>query len=76
MDEQRVDQNDFRDELNTKNYANNLIRYRIEVAGDNNDASQKKKNAQWLDIGVLELTQSITSPACDLNLHFQHPTLK
>lgn len=76
MDEQRVDQNDFRDELNIENYSENLIRYQIEVAGDNNNTDQKKKNAQWQRIGILKLTQSITSPACDLNLHFQHPRLK
>jgi len=74
--DQRVDENDFRNELRTKNYSDNLIRYQIEVAGDNNDTSQKKKNAQWQRIGILELTQSVTSPACDLNLHFQHPKLR
>lgn len=76
MDNQRVDQEDFRDELNVKNYLENTIRYKIEVAGSNNNDSQKKKNAQWKNIGVLALTDSVTSSACDLNLHFQHPRLK
>ena len=76
MDEQRVDKEDFRDELNIENYSKNTIRYQIEVAGNNNNDNQKKKNAQWKSIGLLELTDSVTSSACDLNLHFQHPKLK
>ena len=76
MDNERMDEDDFRDELNVKSYSTKKIPYRIEVAGDSNDDVSKKKNAQWLAIGVLELTQSITSASCDLNLHFQHPKLK
>lgn len=76
MNEQRVNKKDFRDELNVNNYSENIIRYQIEVAGNDRDSVQKKKSAQWQSIGMLELTQSVTSPACDLNLHFQHPTLK
>ena len=71
---ERVDKNDFRDELNVKHYSNQAIQYQIEVAGDHK-LETKKKNVQWKAIGVLELTNSVTSATCDLNLHFQHPKL-
>ena len=72
---ERINKNDFRDELHVKNYTNNRIEYRIEVAGDNSSLNDNKKNIQWLDIGIVYLTESVTSSVCDLNLHFQHPRI-
>ena len=72
---ERINKNDFRDELHVKNYTNNRIAYRIEVAGDNSSLNDNKKNIQWLDIGIVYLTESVTSSVCDLNLHFQHPRI-
>jgi len=66
----RVDREDFRDELRVENYENNQLIYQIEV-GDN--PKLKKSKAQWQTIGQLVFTESITSKACDTQLHFAHP---
>lgn len=73
--EERIDRNDFRDELQIKNYSGQNVKYHIEVAGDASSLNDNKKNIQWFNIGVIHLTESVTSLACDLNLHFQHPRL-
>ncbi len=70
--EQRVNEDDFRDELNVDNYLDQQLVYTIEVAADHGG---KKSSAEWLKIGRLVLTDSVTSKACDARLHFQHPTL-
>ena len=77
VSEQRVDQNDFRDEMRTEHYENNTLSYHIEVAGSYYEQStnSRKSRAQWQTIGELILTESVTSKACDINLHFQHPPL-
>lgn len=75
IDSQRVDFSDFRDELRVENYSHKKIIYQIAVAGNSQDTTTKKKNAKWQTIGVLELTESVTSASCDTNLHFQHPKL-
>lgn len=69
---QRVDENDFRDEMRLKHYSEQQLVYSIELAADNNG---KKSNAVWQTIGTLTLSKSVTSAACDKNLHFKHPTL-
>ena len=73
--DQRINQDDFRNELRVENYTNSTLRYSIEVAGYYSEATinEKKSKAEWQTIGELELTQSVTSAACDFNLHFQHP---
>ncbi len=68
---QRIDSNDFRDELAISAYADKQIVYTISVAEESN----KKSQAQWQNIGQLILNDSITSAACDQRLHFQHPQL-
>jgi len=68
----RIDKNDFRDELRVRHYENQEIIYSIEVAPN---TTRKKSNAQWQAIGRLILNQSITSSACDKQLHFMHPSL-
>ncbi|MGI9287044.1 MAG: hypothetical protein ACR2P1_16790 [Pseudomonadales bacterium] len=69
----RVDKNDFRDELRVKNYPQQQLIWSIEVAVDKNS---KKSNAEWQPIGRLVFNESITSPACDKQLHFAHPLLR
>jgi len=68
--EVRIDRDDFRDELRVENYPNQRLIYRIEVGS--NDRLKKSK-AQWQTIGELVLTESVTSKACDTQLHFAHP---
>ena len=68
---QRVDLDDFRDELSLDNYTEQEIIYRIQVA----TKAAKKSQAVWQTIGKLTFSESIVSPACDQQLHFQHPTL-
>ncbi len=61
--------NDFREEL-TLNAEQPNIEYRIDAAtGD----VGKKKHAQWKEIGLLVLNDSVISKGCDVNLHFTHP---
>jgi len=69
----RVDEDDFRDELNVSSYPNQQIRYTIEVAADTDNG--KKPKALWQTIGELTLKESVVSESCDTRLHFQHPTL-
>lgn len=69
----RIDQDDFRDELNVEHYPNKTIIYNIDVAPNSNTGN--KKHAQWQHIGELTLTASVTSSACDKQLHFKHPAL-
>jgi len=66
----RVDKEDFRDELRVENYPNKQLVYRIEVA---DEPKLKKSKAQWQDVGQLVFTDSVTSKACDMQLHFSHP---
>ena len=68
----RVDQDDFRDELDLSHYPEGQIVYHIEVADDH---GAKKSSAVWQKLGSLVLNQSITSKVCDTRLHFQHPGL-
>lgn len=70
--QERIDADDFRDELSLDRYPENKIIYNIEVADDNGD---KKAKAVWKNIGELLLSESVTSKACDTQLHFQHPSL-
>jgi len=72
LTEQRVNEDDFRDELDLNNYAQKQISYQIEVAKDHGG---KKSSATWLRIGRLVFNQSVTSKACDAQLHFAHPSL-
>lgn len=65
----RIDKEDFRDELRVEHYPNKQLIYKIEVA---DHPKQKKSKAQWQTIGQLVLNESITSKACDTQLHFGH----
>lgn len=70
--EQRIDKDDFRDELRLENYTNNTLTYKVDVAADN---GAKKSDALWQSIGELTLLESVTSAVCDKNLHFKHARL-
>lgn len=65
----RIDKQDFRDELRVEHYPNQQLIYKIEVA---THAKKKKSKAQWQSIGQLVLNESVTSKACDTQLHFAH----
>ncbi len=67
----RVDQDDFRDELQVEHYTNNKLVWNISVA---EGELKEKHKAQWLILGVLELNESVVSKTCDQRLHFQHPS--
>ena len=67
---ERIDLDDFRNELRVENYANRQLIYRIEVGSDQRS---KKSKAQWQTIGELIFSESVTSKACDTQLHFPHP---
>lgn len=66
----RANMNDFREEMSVKNYPEQKIEYTLQVA--TGDKKQKAK-ATWITLGELILETSITSQACDINLHFTHP---
>ncbi len=74
--QERIDREDFRDELRVENYRGNQLVYNIDV-GDQADvldkAKKKKSSALWQTIGKLVFTESITSRVCDTQLHFPHP---
>ncbi len=65
-----VDQDDFRNELRTEHYPNNQIIWQIAVASGE---IGNKKLAEWVPVGQLVVTKSITSKSCDQRLHFKHP---
>jgi len=66
---QRINENDFRDELDISHYTEKRIVYTIEAA---DGEFGKKKKAQWQQLGYIQFDQSVSSRACDINLHFQH----
>lgn len=67
---ERVDREDFRDELRVENYPNEQLIYNIEAG---NHTRHKKSLATWQHIGQLVFNESVTSKACDTRLHFAHP---
>ncbi len=64
----RIDEDDFRDELNVKNYPQGL-RLDISVASKGSRLGSK----EWQKVGYMEFNESITSESCDHRLHFSHP---
>jgi hypothetical protein len=66
----RINEDDFRNELRIKHYPNERLVWKIDIA--EGDLSEKKQ-AQWLRLGELRLTRSVTSKTCDQRLHFKHP---
>ena len=69
----KIDQADFREELNiAKNYPRGL-RYEI-FASDITKDSQSKTG--WQRLGQIDLKESFVSYGCDRRLHFPHPKIK
>ena len=68
----KIDRDDFREELQLAAYPDETLNYVIAVAAAQ---EQGKRQAQWENIGRLELYESVVSPACDRELHFAHPAL-
>lgn len=66
---QSVDEADFRDELNVRNYDNDQIIFNISVAAD----KDSEGNPKFETIGTITFNQSSVSNSCDHRLHFHHP---
>jgi hypothetical protein len=64
----RVDEDDFRDELNLANYPQGL-RFSISVASEGRRFGDKA----WQKIGHIEVQETVASDGCDHRLHFAHP---
>ncbi|MBC7538670.1 MAG: hypothetical protein H7281_07610 [Bacteriovorax sp.] len=68
----RNDDTDFRDEVSIrKNHANG-IKFNILV----NDTSKDQAASEWINIGNIQVNESIISYGCDRRLHFAHPKMK
>jgi hypothetical protein len=65
--QKKVDEWDFRDELNIENN-NGELEFEIYVA-----SSEKFGRKNWEKIGNIYFSDSVTSLACDHQLHFHHP---
>lgn len=73
---ERIDKEDFRDELRVENYPGKTLVYNIDVGDQTNvenKTKKKKSSAAWQTVGQLVFTKSITSRVCDTQLHFPHP---
>ncbi len=70
--ETRVDEKDFRLELDAAKYPEG-VNFDIYVSDKTNNSS---KLDQWTRLGQISLNQSITSYGCDRRLHFAHPKIK
>jgi hypothetical protein len=64
----RIDESDFRDELNIANYPDGL-RFNIAVASEGSRFGDKA----WQTIGFIDVEDTIVSDSCDHRLHFAHP---
>lgn len=64
---QNILHKDFRNELDIELRGRPLY-FDIFVS-----SSVKRKNANWKKIGYIRMDQSALTPACDQNLHFNHP---
>ena len=69
----RVNQKDFRNELNIGRYFPNGLRLTIAVSDTTKDTSSE---AGWKEIGFIQLKESSVSYGCDRQLHFAHPKLR
>jgi hypothetical protein len=64
----RIDELDFRDELN-KSYYPNGLRFNISVASKGSRFGFKA----WQTIGFIDVEETVVSESCDHRLHFSHP---
>ncbi|MCC7440806.1 MAG: hypothetical protein IT285_04185 [Bdellovibrionales bacterium] len=68
----RVDETDFREELDLRHYPQGLI-FDIHASDRTQDPLRK---SGWSRLGELVLTESVVSYACDRQLRFQHDAVK
>ncbi len=68
----RVDEDDFRNELDLINYTNEELFFDIYVTSQGSTASDKT----WIYIGYILLNDYVVSDSCDHCLHFHHPKFK
>ncbi len=68
----RIDQADFRDELDIANYPDGLS-FDIYVSDTTKDP---KASDDWQYLGMIQLDQSVVSYGCDRQLHFAHPKIR
>ena len=64
----RVEESDFRDELNLDHYPQGL-RFDISVASKGSRFGSK----EWQKIGFIDVEETVVSDSCDHRLHFSHP---
>ncbi len=67
----KIEELDFRNELNIAQHYPNGLRYDISVS----DVSPDKNSGHWRRIGFIDLRESVVSYGCDRQLHFHHPRL-
>lgn len=68
----KVDEVDFRDELNLINYPGEKLFFDIYVT----TPDSTKFNKQWMYIGYIEFNEFVASESTDHRLHFNHPKMK
>lgn len=68
----KVEEADFRNELNVANYPGGKIRFLVSVASK----APVRHQQCWLTIGHIDLNESIASESCDHRLAFHHPKLR
>jgi hypothetical protein len=71
-DQVKIDEKDFRDELNVDNYPNGQLFFDIFVSTEESTAEKK----EWIKIGFILLDDFVVSNSCDHRLHFQHPKFR
>ena len=68
----RIDQKDFRLELNAEGYPNG-VNFDIYVSDTTHNSA---KLDEWTRLGKISMNKSIVSYGCDRRLHFSHPKIK
>jgi hypothetical protein len=71
-DQVKVDEEDFRDELDVAHYPNGQLFFDIFVSTEDSTKEQK----EWLQIGYILFDGFIVSNSCDHRLHFEHPIFR
>jgi hypothetical protein len=68
----QVDRDDFRVELDVRNYADNTLRFDISAASERLPTWERN----WRYLGHVDLKESVASASCDHRLVFKHPKLR
>ncbi|MDY6863709.1 MAG: hypothetical protein SV062_12085 [Thermodesulfobacteriota bacterium] len=72
LDQMKVGEKDFRDELNVMNYDNGQLFFDIYVTTEDSTKNEK----EWLKVGYILFDDFIVSNSCDHRLHFPHPIFR